>query len=129
MKISSVFIDPGFVYEAALSKMAGHSALRMANADVLPFDFRILFREIKSYTAELQTLMANMRESTSINNEIIKKKYWIIAGDTSRPFAPDAIKQSVPFIDFSPLDNAVAGLGKAADHAYELSKILYRIQN
>jgi len=116
------FIDPGFVYEAALSKMAGHSALRMVNADILPFDFRILYREIKSYTAELQTLLTNLRETTSISNEIIKKKYWIIAGDTSRPFIPDALKQGVPYIDFSPLENAVTGLGKAADHAYELSK-------
>ncbi|HEY4965735.1 MAG TPA: M28 family metallopeptidase [Puia sp.] len=116
------FIDPGFVYEAALSKMAGHSALRMVNADILPFDFRILYREIKSYTAELQTLLTNLRETTSISNEIIKKKYWIIAGDTSRPFIPDVLKQGVPYIDFSPLENAVTGLGKAADHAYELSK-------
>src|SRR5450631_443011 len=116
------FIDPGFVYEAALSKMAGHSAMRMINADILPFDFRILFREIKSYTAELQTLMTNLRESTFVSNEIIEKKYWVIAGDTSRPFAPETLKQPVPYIDFSPLENAVAGLGRAADHAFELSK-------
>jgi N-acetylated-alpha-linked acidic dipeptidase len=116
------FIDPGFVYEAALSKMAGHSAMRMVNADILPFDFRILFREIKSYTAELQTLITNLREATAVSNEIIKKKYWIIAGDTSRPFTPETLKQTVPYIDFSPLENAVTSLGKAADHAYELSK-------
>jgi N-acetylated-alpha-linked acidic dipeptidase len=116
------FIDPGFVYEAALSKMAGHSAMRMINADILPFDFRILFREIKSYTAELQTLITNLRESTLVSNEIIRKKYWIIAGDTSMPFTPETLKQTVPYIDFSPLENAVTGLGRAADHAYELSK-------
>ena len=33
----------------------------------------------------------------------------------------DTLKQGVPYIDFSPLENAVAVLGKAADHAYELS--------
>ncbi len=96
------FIDPGFVYEAALSKIAGHTALRMADAEILPFDFRILYREIKTYTAELQTLIATMRESTAVNNEIIQKKYQIIAADTSRPFSPESIKQAVPYIDFSP---------------------------
>ena len=116
------FIDPGFVYEAALSKMAGHSALRMAGADILPFDFRTLYREINAYTSELQTMMTNLRESTAISNEIIKRKYWIIAGDTSRPFSADTLKQRVPYIDFSPLENASRRPGKAADHAYELSK-------
>ena len=47
------FIDPGFDYEAALSKMAGHSALRMAGADILPFDFRTLYREINAYTIRI----------------------------------------------------------------------------
>jgi N-acetylated-alpha-linked acidic dipeptidase len=116
------FIDPGFAYEAALSKIAGHISLRMLDAEVLPFDFRILAREIKAYAAELQTLITNMRENTAINNEIIRKKYGIIAGDPSRPNFPDAAKQSVPFIDFSPLENAITGLSKAADHANELLK-------
>ncbi len=116
------FIDPGFVYEAALSKVAGHSALRMAGADILPFDFRTLYREIHGYSSELQNLMTNLRESTAINNEMIKRKYWTIAADTSRPMTADTLMLSVPFIDFSPLENAVANLGKAADHAYDLSK-------
>jgi N-acetylated-alpha-linked acidic dipeptidase len=116
------FIDPGFVYEAALSKIAGHTTIRMLDAEVLPFDFRILSREIKSYTAELVTLMINMRESTAVNNEIIQKKYRIVAGDTSRPYSPEAVKQTVPFIDFSPLENAVTSLVKAADHANEVLK-------
>ncbi|MFX7548818.1 hypothetical protein ABTJ50_20985, partial [Acinetobacter baumannii] len=36
----SKFKDPGFIYGAALSKVAGRTALRMADADILPFDFR-----------------------------------------------------------------------------------------
>jgi N-acetylated-alpha-linked acidic dipeptidase len=114
------FIDPGFYYGAALSKMAGHISLRMLNAEVLPFDFRILFKEIKSYTTELQTLITNLRETTSINNEIIRKKYLILAADTAKPFFPAAVKQEVPFIDFSPLENAVTSLGRAAEHVSEI---------
>jgi len=115
------FIDPGFYYGEALAKTAGHISLRMLNADILPFDYRILVKEIKNYTSELQSLIASLRETTSINNEILKKKYLIIASDTSRPFFPPAAKQEVPFIDFSPLENAVASLDGAADHINELS--------
>ncbi len=112
------FIDPGFYYEAALSKMAGHTTLRMLNADLLPFDYRSLYRQIKTYTAELQALITNLRETTSINNEIIRRKYGVLAADTAITFFPPAIKQEVPYIDFSPLENAVTSLGRASDHAF-----------
>jgi N-acetylated-alpha-linked acidic dipeptidase len=114
------FIDPGFYYGVALSKMAGHVSLQMLNADKLPFDFRILYKEIKSYATELQTMISNLRETTSINNEIIRKKYLILAADTAKPFFPLAVKQEVPYIDFSPLENAIISLGKAADHAHDV---------
>jgi N-acetylated-alpha-linked acidic dipeptidase len=65
-------------------------------------------------------LLSNLRESTSIQNEIIRKKYWVIAADTSRLLSPAAAKQEVPFLDFSSLENSIAALGKATDHAYEI---------
>jgi N-acetylated-alpha-linked acidic dipeptidase len=116
------FIDPGFYYEAALSKVAGHTTLRMLNADLLPFDYRMLCSQIKTYTAELQELIANLRETTSINNEIIRRKYGVLAADTAITFIAPAIKQEVPYIDFSPLENAVTSLCRASDHAFALLK-------
>ncbi|MEJ0082072.1 MAG: hypothetical protein WDM78_14260 [Puia sp.] len=114
------FIDPGFYYSATLSKMAGHISLRMLNADILPFDFRILYKEIKTYTTELQTMISNLRESTSLNNEIIRKKYFLIANDTCKFCFAAVQKQEIPYIDFSPLQNAIISLGRAADHSYEV---------
>jgi N-acetylated-alpha-linked acidic dipeptidase len=136
------FIDPGFYYGATLSKVAGHVSLRMLNADILPFDFRILHKEIKTYTTELQTMISNLRELTSVNNEIIRKKYFLIAMDTANSLLPPVQKQEIPFIDFSPLQNAIISLGRAADHSFEvmntkgmtkkqmdsLNRILYRAE-
>ena len=116
------FIDPGFYYCASLSKIAGHISFRMLDADVLPFDFRILYREIKSYSTELQTLISNLRQTTSVNNEIIRKRYLIIASDTAKPFFPDSAQKEVPYIDFSPLENAITSLAKSSDHAFEMLK-------
>jgi len=114
------FIDPGFYYCATLSKVAGHVSLRMLNADILPFDFRILYKEIKTYTTELQTMISNLRELTSVNNEIIRKKYFLIAMDTANSLLPPVQKQEIPFIDFSPLQNAIISLGRAADHSFDV---------
>src|SRR5450631_2910855 len=116
------FIDPGFYYGAALSKMAGHTCLRMLNAGILPFDFRILFKQVKIYLSELQTLLSDQRENTAIQNEIIRKKYLVIAADSAHPFFPAAEKPEVPYIDFSPLENAIANFGKASDHAFDVLK-------
>jgi N-acetylated-alpha-linked acidic dipeptidase len=116
------FIDPGFVYEVALSKMAGHSALRMANADILPFDFRTLYREIHTYTTELQNLTNNLRDSVAVTNEIVKRNYMAIAGNSTLHSIADTVKAVIPGIDFSPLENAVVNLGKAADYVFERSK-------
>jgi N-acetylated-alpha-linked acidic dipeptidase len=114
------FIDPGFYYGAALSKIAGHVSLRMLNADILPFDFRLLYKQVKLYSSDLQTILTNLRETTSIQNEIIRKKYLIIASDTTKPFFQNSVKQEVPFLDFSPLENAIVGLGRASDHVYDI---------
>ena len=49
----TTFKDPGFHYEVALAKTAGHAVLRMADADVLPFDFTHLYKTINGYADEL----------------------------------------------------------------------------
>ena len=112
------FKDPGFYYEAVLSKTAGHMTLRMADADILPFDFRGLCANIKIYSVELQSLLNNMRETTKINNEVLKGNYLELAADTARPFFPPKPTKEVPYIDFSPLLNAISMLEKSVEHAH-----------
>jgi len=114
------FSDPGFYYSAALSEVGGRTCLRMLNADILPFDFRILYKEIKKYTGEVQTLIDNLRQSTALQNEIIRKNFPKLATDPANNFQLPKSKPEVPFIDFSPLENAVARLGRSADHAGEV---------
>ena len=69
---------------------------------------------------ELQTLLSNLRESTSVYNEIVRKKYLLITTDTANAFSPPVLKQEIPYIDFSPLQNAITSLGRAADHSFEI---------
>jgi len=82
------FKDPSFEYGVALSKTAGHAALRMADADVLPFDFRNLYKTINGYTTELINAINNMRESTNIENEIINNHDYSLATDTALHLLP-----------------------------------------
>jgi len=119
------FKDPSFEYGVALSKTAGHAALRMADADVLPFDFRNLYKTINGYTTELINAINNMRESTNMENEIINNHDYSLATDTALHLLPPKQKDEVPYLDFSSLQNALSELQRATDTLYvKWSKML-----
>jgi len=109
------FKDPSFEYGVTLSKTAGHAALRMAEADVLPFDFRNLYKIINGYTTELINLTNDMRESTKTENEIIKNNEYNLAADTALHMHSPKPKDEVPYLDFSSLQNALSALQKVTD--------------
>ena len=108
------FKDPQFAYGVALSQVAGRAVLRIANADVLPFDFRHLHTTLAAYTEELVQLTATMRDNAAIENKLIQGNWYKLATDTALHLQPPAPKPEVPYIDFSPLQNALAALEKSA---------------
>ncbi len=48
------FGDPGYKYHSLMSQLWGNAALRLANADALPFDIRTYASKIKEFAAEVQ---------------------------------------------------------------------------
>ncbi|MGI8583459.1 MAG: M28 family metallopeptidase, partial [Chitinophagaceae bacterium] len=78
------FKDPGFYYGVVLSQTAGRAALRMANADVLPFDFRHLYTTVSDYTKETMDLLQQTKETTEIENQLIKLNHYTLAADPTK---------------------------------------------
>ena len=104
------FKDPGFDYGVTLSKAAGQTALRVADAVNLPFDFRKLYETVNGYVNELTELTNNMREATAIDNQLIRDRKYQLTTDTAKHLLPPTPKPEVPYLDFSPLQNALTGL-------------------
>jgi N-acetylated-alpha-linked acidic dipeptidase len=50
------FGDPGFEQHAAMVRLWGVMALRLANADVLPFDYGVYGRDIVAYLEDLEAV-------------------------------------------------------------------------
>ncbi len=111
----SRFKDPGFVYGVALSKTAGRAALRMAEADLLPFDFRGLHKTINGYVKDLMGKTDQMRETTAVENEVIRSNSYALANDPTEKLKTPTAKAEVPYLDFSPLQNALAELEKSSN--------------
>lgn len=109
------FKDPGFEYGVALSKTAGRAALRMANAGELPFDFRSLTKTVKGFVKNLMNMTDEMRENTLVENAAIKANAYGLANDPKEKEKLPAAKAEVPYIDFSPLLNALSELDKSAN--------------
>ena len=108
------FKDPGFEYGVVLAKTAGRTTLRFANAETLPFDFRSLQKTISKYAAEVMALADDMRETTAVENEIIRAKHYSIGNNITASMLPPPAKDEVPFLNFSALQNAVVILEKSA---------------
>lgn len=135
------FKDPTFQYGIALAKTGGRATLRLAEATSLPFDFKTFYNTVNGYLADVTELLDNMRRSTEAENRMIAEKRFIYAADPKQKFVPPAPKDAVPFLDFSPLQNALAGLRTASenfeknfgrpvpeDGDVELNRLLYRAE-
>jgi N-acetylated-alpha-linked acidic dipeptidase len=110
------FKDPSFQYGVALAKTAGRTTLRMADANLLPFDFRALYNTINGYATDLIAETDQMREMTTLTNQLVKGHDYAYATDTARHLLLPAGKDEVPYLDFSPLQNALNLLEHATKH-------------
>ncbi|MFM8742763.1 MAG: M28 family metallopeptidase [Cytophagales bacterium] len=108
------FKDPKFEYGVALAKTAGRTTMRLANADVLPFDFKAFQKTVGTYLNEVTALLETLRESTEVENQMINEKRYVLAKDPTEKYVPPTAKEAVPFLNFSSLQNAVANLEKTS---------------
>lgn len=106
------FKDPGYHYGTALTKTAGRAMLRLANADVLPFDYNTLTGTITEYLTELKAMLEQLRNDAEMENKLINEKVYQLAADPQLKFALPKTKLPVPYLEFSPVENAMAVLKK-----------------
>jgi N-acetylated-alpha-linked acidic dipeptidase len=116
------FKDPGFQYGVTLAETAGHAVLRMSDADELPFDFNHLVKTIESYSIDLINLLQSSRESTDLENLIISSGGYAVGEDPTNRYVIPSVKQEVPYLDFSPLQNALHQLEISVDRVNTLFK-------
>jgi N-acetylated-alpha-linked acidic dipeptidase len=110
------FKDSDFSYGVALAKTAGRAVLRLADAEVLPFDFTNLYQTINTYTTEVSKLADQLREDYKIENQLISSHKYQYAADPKETFVAPKNKPEVPVLDFSKLNAALASLQKAAEN-------------
>jgi N-acetylated-alpha-linked acidic dipeptidase len=101
------FIDPTFDYGVALAQTSGRAVLRLACAEVLPFEFTSFAETVARYAKEVVKLADDMRTETREHNRLLNDKTQDLAADPTRTFVPPDPKSPVPYFNFAPLQNAV----------------------
>jgi N-acetylated-alpha-linked acidic dipeptidase len=112
------FKDPDFQYGITLIKVAGRTSLRLANAEILPFDFQHFAKTISKYIEEVTALADNLRKETVKENQLINEGFYELASNPKKTFIVPQPKEEVPYFDFAPLQNALNEL-KEQSSAFE----------
>jgi N-acetylated-alpha-linked acidic dipeptidase len=108
------FSDTSFVYGRALSQTVGTAVMRIADAQLLPYDYTGLSQTVSLYAAQLDTLAKHEADSITELNRQVRDGIFVATNDPQRPtYAPDTLTPA-PHLDFAPLQNSVDALNRAA---------------
>lgn len=116
------FGDFDFAYGVALAKVCGRTVLRLADADTLPFEFTNFAETVGGYSSEIMKMTDSMREETEAMNQMIESGMLKNVQNPRDTFVVPKPKADVPFLNFAPLQNAVAKLQESAKNFQNASK-------
>jgi N-acetylated-alpha-linked acidic dipeptidase len=109
------FLDTDFAYGRVLAQTVGSLVIRLADADVLPFQFTNLADTVQTYVAELQALLRTQQADVRETNRQIEEGVFVSLADPRRPFRGPVVETVPPSINFAPLENAASALTQAAE--------------
>ncbi len=110
------FVDTDFAYGRALAQTEGSTVLRMADADLVPVSYVQQVEAISKYEGELESLLKDKQEEIAERNLELKEGVFIATADPKKTFVPPPTEPVPPYMNFTPMKNAVAALKLAADH-------------
>jgi N-acetylated-alpha-linked acidic dipeptidase len=120
------FGDPKFEYGRALSQTGGTMLMRMADADVLPFEFTNASDTIAKYVDDLKKILKTKQEEITEQNSEIDEGVFTATADPTKPYVPPTKEAVPPFLNFAPLDNAVVDFKKSAERYDKAMKALVK---
>lgn len=108
------FSDTSFVYGRALAQTAGTAVMRLADADVLPYDYTDLAETVHRYVGELQALASGEATAATELERETHDSAFAITNDPRNPLVAPTVGGVVPHLEFAALENAADSLTRAA---------------
>jgi N-acetylated-alpha-linked acidic dipeptidase len=118
------FSDRDFVYGRALAQAGSTSVVRMADADLLPFQFSDFADDVKMYVREVEKFADKQREEIQETNQKLAEGMYEATADPRYSWVTPKKEDVPPHLNFAPLDNAVESLERSSA---EYQKALDRV--
>jgi len=108
------FSDTNFVYGRALAQTVGTAVIRLADAQLIPFDFTDLAETVQGYVTNLKSLAAGAADAATERNRALHDGVYRATIDPRDPYvAPDSLAV-VPHLAFAPMENGADALARSA---------------
>ena len=109
------FSDSDFVYGRALAQTVGLLVLRLADAELLPFEFGGFADTVQEYTKDLKTLLERKQQDVAERNREVDDGVFQATSDPRRPTLAPPKEEVPPHLNFAPLENALVALQRSTD--------------
>jgi len=110
------FADTDFRYGRALAETIGTVVMRLANADLLPYDFTNFTDTIQKYVDELDKLWKSKSDEIKERNKEIEEGVFSAIADPKKTLVPPKVEDVPPFLNFAPLRNGLEKLQRSTEH-------------
>lgn len=109
------FIDTDFSYGRALAQLGGIAVMRLADADLIPFDYQGMADTIAHYESDLEKLLKDSQEEAAERNLELNEGVFNAMADPHKPSVPPPQEVLPPYMNFAPLKNGVEAMKRSAD--------------
>jgi N-acetylated-alpha-linked acidic dipeptidase len=103
------------VYGRALAQTVGTAVMRMADADVLPYQFTDFADTIHEYIKQLQDLLKKKQDEATERDKELDEGLFQATYDPRHPTVAPPREEVPPFLNFAPMQNVADALTKAAE--------------
>ena len=109
------FVDTDFSYGRAMAQTGGTTVLRLADADIIPFEYVGMAETIAKYVTELEKQLKDMQEEITERNLELKEGVFTATADPRKTSVPPPHETTPPYMNFAPLKNGVEALKRSAE--------------
>jgi N-acetylated-alpha-linked acidic dipeptidase len=108
------FLDTDFAYGRTLAQTGGTAIIRLADADLLPFQYGNLVDTVRTYDEELQLLVKKKREDIAERNREIADGLFAAVNDPRHPMVAPRAEPMPPAIELTPISRAIEVMARQA---------------
>src|SRR2546427_2101677 len=89
--------------------------MRLADAEVVPYQFTAFAETVDRYVKEVEKLLQEKQDTVRERNRQLDEGVSTATADPRVPSVPPVREELPPYLSFAPLDNAVDALNRTAE--------------